>query len=83
MGECSDPSEAVRVRVTSDTVTTCGVALLEVETPVPELEGWPNPEIVKVSTEGMGDDVLPETVEVMTEGPVVARDKESDPTGGV
>jgi hypothetical protein len=83
VGEWPEPSEAVKVRVTSETVTTFGVDPLEIEAAVPELEGCPSPEMVNVRTEAAGDETLPGTVEVATDWVVTEPEGDPDPPEGV
>lgn len=67
MGECPEPSEAVKVKVTSETVTTDGVNPPEPVEPVPVLEACPSPEMVRVRTDADGVEDVPEIVVVKTD----------------
>jgi hypothetical protein len=83
VGECPEPSEAVKVKVTSETVTTDGVNPPEPVEAVPVLEGCPSPGMVRVKTDADEVEEVPETVDVRTDRLDCEAAVDPDPPEGV
>lgn len=83
MGECPEPSEAVKVKVTSETVTTDAVNPPEPVDAVPVADGCPSPVMVRVRTDADGVDDTPGTVVVMIDALDREEMVEPDPLEGV